>query len=149
MAHPVQLIKNDKKGMSTKRVIKNQRGFVLLLTTFIIALGAALIIGFLQVSTTDLQIVRNDQYATRALYIAEAGIEDALYELTLDSNWNAGFTNKAFAGETYTVTLTGAAPNPRVIDSVSTVGSSFQKHLQVQVSMSGSNPAVIDYWKEL
>lgn len=130
-------------------IFKSRRGAVLLMTVFIIALGAALIIGFLQISTTDLQIARNTQYSTRALYIAEAGIEDALYELVLNKLWNAGFTNKAFAGDTYTVTIVNNHPNPSVIDSTSTAGGSFQRHLQVQVTISGSNPPVINYWKEI
>ncbi|MBU0501881.1 MAG: hypothetical protein KJ811_01380, partial [Candidatus Margulisbacteria bacterium] len=63
------------------RQTKNRRGAALLLTVFLIAIGAILIIGFLELSLADLQIVRNHQYSTRALYIAEAGIEDAIYEL--------------------------------------------------------------------
>lgn len=136
MAHPV-------------RRIKNRRGAILLMTVFIIALGAILIIGFLQLSLADLQIVRNHHYSLRALYIAEAGVEDAMYELTQDKNWNDGFTNKAFAGETYTVTITAIDSKTKVIDSAGTVDGSFQRHLEVQVSISGSDPPVIDYWKEL
>lgn len=127
----------------------NQRGSVLLMTLFLISLGSAFVIGFLQVSTTDLQIVRNHQYSLRALYIADTGVEDAIYNLILDSHWNAGFTNKAFAGETYTVTITNNYPNPIIIDSVGTAGGSFQKHLRVQVTISGSKPPTINYWKEI
>lgn len=129
--------------------IKNRRGAILLMTVFIIALGAALIIGFLQVSTTDLQIVRNTQYSTRALYIADAGIEDALYELDQSSLWNAGFSNKSFAGDSYTVTIVNNHPSPSIIDSISTVAGSFQRHIQVQTTIQGSNPPSIDYWKEI
>jgi len=104
MGHPAQL--------TTKK-----RGAVLLMAVFIIAIGAVLIIGFLELSLADLEIVRNHHYSTRALYIADAGIEDALYELGQSSSWNAGFTNKAFAGETYTVVVYNHHPNSTTVES--------------------------------
>jgi hypothetical protein len=119
------------------------------MTAFIIALGAVLITAFLQISTTDLQIARNTRYSIRALYIADAGVEDALYELTLNKNWSAGFSNKAFAGDSYTVTVTDAFPNPIVFNSVGTVTGGFQRRIEVQCTISGSDPPVIGYWKEL
>jgi len=128
---------------------RGSRGAILLMTVFIIALGTILVIGFLQLSLADLQIVRNHQYSVRALYIADAGIEDALYELGQDKNWDVGFTDKAFAGETYTVTITNNQPNPSSMECVSTVDGSFQRRIEVQSVVSGSNPPTMDYWKEI
>ena len=42
--------------------------------------------------------------------IAEAGFEDAMLQLRLNSSWRAGFTNKAFSGGSYTVTLSSGTP---------------------------------------
>ncbi|MFH1362005.1 MAG: hypothetical protein ABIH69_05065 [bacterium] len=131
------------------RQTKNRRGAALLLTVFLIAIGAILIIGFLELSLADLQIVRNHQYSTRALYIAEAGIEDAIYELAQNANWNAGFAAKAYAGETYTVVVTEIDAKINVLNSTSTVDGVFQRQIEVQVATSGSSPPVIDYWKEI
>lgn len=50
--------------------------------------------------------------------IAEAGFEDAMLQLRLNPNWRTGFTNKAFAGGSYTVILTTGTPS--VITSVGT-----------------------------
>ncbi len=41
---------------------------------------------------------------------AEAGLEDALYNLRMNNNWRAGFNAKPFAEGYYTVTLTGGDP---------------------------------------
>lgn len=152
MAHLVRLIENQKTKKRKNRKT-NRKGAVLVMTVFIIAFCAILITAYLQISTTDLQIVRNQQYSTRALYIAEAGVEDAIYELRQDNTWAAGFTAKAFAGDTYTVTVANNDPTV-VIDSTSTVDGSFQRHIQVQLTISGPPqaipyPIVANYWKEL
>lgn len=52
----------------------------------------------------------------QAQAIAEAGMDDALHSLLLDNSWRAGFSNKAFAGGKYTVTLsTDTSVPPRIV----------------------------------
>jgi hypothetical protein len=46
----------------------------------------------------------------QARAIAEAGMEDALLQLRLNPNWNAGLSNKPFAGGSYSVTLSTHTP---------------------------------------
>ncbi len=142
MVHPAMPITNLPRA-------KGKKGAMLLITVFIIALGTILIIGFLQLSLADLQIVRNNQYSIRALYIADAGIQDALYELGQDKNWNAGFTDKAFAGEIYTVAVAEISSKIKILTSESTVDGSFQRQIEIQTTVQGSDPPTIDYWKEL
>jgi hypothetical protein len=159
MARPVQQIekRNLAETFSSRATsrdkVSGRRGAVLLLTVFAIAFVAVLITAFLQVSTTDLQIVRNHQYSTRALYVAEAGIEDAIYELRQDNTWDSGFTDKAFGGDAYTVAVSNNYPIV-VIDSTSTVDGGFQRQIQVQVTISGPPsptpyPVAVNYWKEI
>jgi len=131
------------------RTTKDKRGAILLMTVFIIALGTILIIGFLELSISDLKIVRNHQYSTRALHIADAGIEDALYELGQNSNWDTGFTDKAFAGETYTVVVYNHYPNSTTVESTATVDGTYQKSIQAGSTVQGGNPPTMDYWKEI
>ncbi|MBT3261810.1 hypothetical protein HOC37_03390 [bacterium] len=147
MAHLVSRIKNNLK---TKN---NQKGVVLVLTVFAIAFSFILILGVLEISTIDLQIVRNYQKSVRALYIAEAGVEDAIYELRQNHLWNTGFTNKLFANETYTVTITNNYPNV-IINTTSTITGNFQKQMQVQISISGPPytppyPVRVVAWQEI
>jgi len=74
------------------------KGSVLLITIFVIALLAAVVMGMLQLSTEEIKLVHNQISAAQALAVAEAGLNDAFSELRVDSSWNSGFTDKAFNG---------------------------------------------------
>ena len=126
---------------------------MLLMTVFAIAFAVALVVGFLQASLTDLKIARNTQYSKRALYIADAGIEDAVSELRWLRFWSDGFADKPFAGDSYTVTVANTYPTA-VIDSIGTVSGGFQKHARAGVTILGPPyhkpyPVIVDYWNEL
>ena len=75
--------------------IKNN-GSAFLLVVFVVALLAAVVIGMLQINTEEIQIVRNQISAAKALCIAEAGLNDAFAQIRLDSGWTSGFLNKTF-----------------------------------------------------
>ena len=79
--------------MKTK--IKNN-GSVFLMTVFVIALLAALTMGMLQMNTEEVQVMRNQIYASQALAVAEAGLNDAFAEIRMDDEWKKGFKNKPF-----------------------------------------------------
>ena len=126
------------------------------MTVFAIALMSTLVIGALHLTTTDLQIARNHQYDEEALYIAEAGIEDAIQELRSDISWDIGFSNKEYpsgSGNTYTVAVQNDYPTV-VLTSTSTVRTSYSRQIEVQVYITGPPaaspyPVRLDYWKEL
>lgn len=82
---------------------RHNHGVVLLMVVFIVALVSAVVIGMLQLNTEDVQIMRNHIHAAEALAIAEAGLDDALSQLRMDSDWNVGFDGKPFTGGVYTV----------------------------------------------
>jgi len=88
-----------------KKNTNNQKGVALLLAIFLISFVFILLTGLLQVTTSDLQIAYNIQYRTRALFLAEAGIQDAIYQLANDNTWVSGFNNKSFANDTYSVVV--------------------------------------------
>ena len=81
------------------------RGSVLLIVVFVVALLSATVMGMLEINTEEIQVMQNEVYAAEALATAEAGIEDALQYLRLDSSWDDGFSSKAFNGGSYTVTV--------------------------------------------
>jgi hypothetical protein len=83
------------------------RGVALLLTVFIVALLAAVVMGLLQVTTLDIQMMNNHAQAAESMAIAQAGLNDAFAEIRLDSTWNDGYTDKAFAGGSYSVVVVG------------------------------------------
>lgn len=85
---------------------------------YLMALFVVLVLGLAAVSLwglyqSELMISDNLQKELTVLYVARAGVEDALYQLQVDGNWAAGFVNKEFpaaSGNFYDVTVTGARP---------------------------------------
>lgn len=118
------------------------RGSALILAIFIIALLAAVAMGMLQINTEEIQVMRNQICAAEALATAEAGLNDAFSEIRANSGWNAGFTNKAFNGGSYTVTVAGVSPN-LTITSMGTSSQNFVARVEADMTVSGTSPYII------
>ncbi len=113
-----------------------QNGSVFLITVFAIALLATITMGILQMTTEEIQVMRNQMYATEALATTEAGLNDALARIR-NTGSIAGFT-EAFNGGTYTVIVEGAPPEPNVIcDANSSHGFSATVKAELTVASSG------------
>ncbi len=74
----------------------------------LVALLAATVMGHLQVNAEEIQLMQNHLHSIEAMVVAEAGINDALAQLRVDSTWNTGFADKPFSNGTYTVTIKDA-----------------------------------------
>lgn len=118
------------------------KGTALILAVFIVALLAAVIMGMLQISTEEIQIMRNQIYTADAQAITEAGLNDAFYEIRADINWNAGFTDKAFNGGSYTVIVGGSIPNI-TITSTGTSSQGFVGRVDAELTVGTSSPHII------
>jgi len=114
------------------------KGSVLLLAIFVIAMLGALVTGMLQLSTEEIQIVRNQICAAEALATAEAGLNDAFSQLRTDSTWNAGYVDKAFNGGSYTVDV-----NNLTITSTGTSSDGFVGRVQADITMTSTSPYII------
>jgi hypothetical protein len=117
-------------------------GSVLLITIFAVALLSAITIGILQVNTEEIQLMRNQIFAAEALAISDSGLNDAFSVLRLDSSWNSGFTDKAFNGGSYTVTVSGSLPN-LTIESTGTSAQGFVARVEADITVGCSSPYVI------
>ena len=117
-------------------------GSVMIITLFVIALLAVLVTGMLQANTEEIQLMRNHIYAGQAMAVAEAGLNDALSEIRADSAWTDGFTDKAFAGGSYTVGVTGSLPN-LVITSTGTNAQSYSARIEANVTVGSISPYII------
>jgi len=120
------------------KVSTDKNGSVLLITGFVIAFLSALAMGMLQMNTEEIQIVQNQIFATEALAIAEAGLNDALSELRVDPNWNTGFTDKAFNAGSYTVNVNGST-----ITSTGTSSQGFVARVEAYITVGNNNPYAI------
>jgi len=80
----------------------------------------------LDAHTTHIRATHNHIEGTSALYVAEAGVQDALAELLADPTWRDGFTDKTFVSgiaHSYTVTLEDiGGGNIRVTSTGQTAG---------------------------
>ena len=114
-------------------------GVVLITVVFVAALLAAIVMGMLQINTEEIQVMRNHIRAAEALAVAEAGLNDALAHLRADAGWDVGFTNKAFAGGAYTVTVRDGH-----VKSIGTSSHGYIARVEADVTVSsGSGPHVV------
>ena len=118
-----------------------EAGSVFLMTVFVIALLAVLTMGILQMSTEEIQLMQNQLYATQAIEVAEAGLNDAFAQIRAASSWTTGYTNKSFPGYgTYTVIVTGTTLPNRTITSDATTSQGYRARVVAEVTIGGSDP---------
>ena len=124
-----------------------------MLTLFAVLIMATLIIAFLNITAIDLNLVKNHMCSSKAYYIAEAGIADAINQIRLngplaDTQWEETFPPNT--SDTYNVSV---SQNSTVITSIGLASASnFSRALEVKVSVSGSSSPYnvsISQWKEV
>ncbi|MHC4104987.1 MAG: hypothetical protein ACYSR9_08610 [Planctomycetota bacterium] len=132
---------------------QGREGFVLVLTLFTVLILATLVIGFINISAIDLNLVKNHMCSSKAYYIAEAGIADAINLMRLngslaDTQWQETFPSST--SSTYNVSV---SQNSTVITSTGlAAASNFSRTLEVQVNITGNlSPykVSINQWKEV
>lgn len=132
---------------------KRREGFVLVLTIFAVLILSALIVAFTNTTTIDLSLSRNHMHSSKAYYITEAGIADAINQIRLngplaDTQWQETFPPNT--SDTYNVSVSQSST---VITSTGIASASnFSRALEVKVSISGSSSpykVLISQWKEV
>ena len=136
---------------------KNKKGSVLLISVFVSALFGAMLIGMMQLNTEEAMLAANYIELTKALAIAQAGLDDAYYEIRQNRTWTTGFTDKAFGGGSYSVTVTvidagpstGAGesidfpPTPRTLGLVATgvTQAGYKARIDADITVDNSSTA--------
>lgn len=128
-----------KKSRSDRYADRTRDGSILVLVLFILALSAALITGMLQLTTEEILQMRNQMGLVRALTVSEAGLDDAFAEIRQDVNWNSGFTNKSFYGDSYSVTVTGTPPSLTVV-STGLTGEGYTARVEARIRAQVAPP---------
>lgn len=96
----------------------NNRGVALLVVlALIIALSAIALISVNR-SDTGIDLSYNQMHSEQAFYIAEAGYEHALQELTVDYDWRAGFDITKHGTGAYLVFVTDSIATPALAETV-------------------------------
>jgi len=115
--------------------IRRQSGSVLLIVVVLVALLAATVVGHLQVNAEEIQLMQNHVHGAEAMALAEAGLNDALAQLRVDSRWTAGFSDKPFGNGTYTVTV-----EDKTILSAATTSDGFSARVEAEVAVAPDGP---------
>lgn len=155
MELPAQQIEKIKKMNRNNNIHtkKREKGFVFVMTVVTTLILATLIIAFLNITAIDLNLVKNHMCSSKAYYIAEAGVADAINQIRLngpleDTQWEDTFPSNT--SDTYNVSV---SQNSTVITSTGlALASNFSRALEVKVSVSGSSSPYkvsINQWKEV
>ncbi|MFH1798121.1 MAG: hypothetical protein ABH844_02080 [Candidatus Omnitrophota bacterium] len=130
--------------------ITNNKGAILLIAAFIITLAAILVVGFLEVAVTDIEIARNQKSDIITTYIADAGVGAAIYNLRNSGDGNISrteFPDTAENNTYYTTVQMSKNGNIYTIQSTGEFGN-FQRVLEAKIKITGS-VATLQYWKEV
>ena len=138
---------------SRKKLEKETKGFVLVLTLFTVLILATLIVAFLNITAIDLNLVKNHTCSLQAYYIAEAGIADAINQMRLsgpleDTQWEQFFPVATSNKYNVSVSQNSTLINCTGLASI----ANFSRALEVQVKVTGSSPPYrvsIKRWKEV
>lgn len=122
--------------------IQRQKGVVMLIAIFVIALMTTLVVGIAQMNTEQIQIIQNQISATEALYIAEAGLNDALSEIRNNNVWSNGFSNKSYYGGQYDVGVVENTPY-FTITSTGTSANGFVAEVEADITTGDTAPYII------
>jgi Tfp pilus assembly protein PilX len=130
------------KNLIQRNKLNNERGVALILAMMVMVALSLLTINSFELLTSSIRISRNHKDDIQALYVAEAGIEDAIIQLRGNRNWTAGFVEKDFDGNKYTVVVTvveTVGTDNLVITLLSTgKAGNFQRTLEAQVKIIGT-----------
>lgn len=131
--------------------MQNKKGIALILALFTLLFVSLLVVAFLDMATIDQQITTNQIRDLQASFIADAGVETAIYELKAQeeegdySGTGGDVEFPSGSGNTYNVSVSDST-----ITSIGTIGD-FSHTIEVDFSLTGgSSPytVMIDTWKE-
>jgi hypothetical protein len=94
------LILQFQPDCGTRMSIKNQRGIALMTVIVFLSVMSLTWLSFSFISTYESDVLQKQVASERASYVAEAGIQQALYFLSQDWNWQNWVDNKGGNGGT-------------------------------------------------
>ena len=128
--------------------MEKKEGIALILAMFTMLFVSVLVVALLDMVTIDQKISTNQIRSLQATYIADAGVEEAIYQLRQDDDWSGTGGDVEFpsgSGNSLNVSVSDTA-----ITSTGTIGD-FTKVLNVDFLLSGSSSpyqVLIDKWEE-
>jgi len=75
-------MKENKKNNKIKNLLTNQKGMALLTTLIFVFILVTFAVALLTMTSNDTKLSTLQRDSTKAFYLAESGIEQALYNIT-------------------------------------------------------------------
>lgn len=101
----------------------SRRGAALLFSMFIIAFMTLMVINVTDCTTLELSALRNSMDYERALFLANAGVQEVAAQIEADSTWTGTITNGSYpADDTYEAIATSGANYTVAVTSVGVAG---------------------------
>lgn len=120
-----------------------KKGQVLVAVVMVVMILSILGLSFLNMSGLESLLSRRQNFYLKALNIAEAGLERAMWKLTKEPNWRSGWNNVIFGDGYYNVSLANQSDGTILITSTGYYRNiSKTVKAKVNVSSSGSSPSI-------
>lgn len=100
------------------RFIRCEKGSAILIAMALIAMLTAVAIMSVNRSNTDMEMSYNQLHEEMAFYLAEAGMERAVFEINQDNAWRTGYNKLALEGGYYTVHIIDSTADSTLVDTV-------------------------------
>ena len=128
--------------------MEKKEGIALILAIFTMLFVTVLVVALLDMVTIEQKISTNHIRTLQATYIADSGVEEAIYQLRQDDDWSGTGGDVEFpsgSGNSFNVSVSDTT-----ITSTGTVGD-FTKALNIDFILSGSSSpyqVLIDKWEK-
>lgn len=117
----------------------NRKGFVLWIVSGFVLVLVIMVIGFIVLVNNEIVKAGQQGDSLRAFFLAEGGIEKAIYELSKDNTY-AGETDISFGQGIYDVTVTSLAGTQKQIDATGYVPDKTSPRAQRRIRVIVEKP---------
>ncbi|MFQ6002510.1 MAG: PilX N-terminal domain-containing pilus assembly protein, partial [Candidatus Zixiibacteriota bacterium] len=120
------------------KIFQNQKGTALLIALMMMLMLSLISIASVMTSVTDMDISQNAKQGTRAFYLAEAGIERSIAQLSDSISWRDGYTNEPLDGGTYNVLIQDSSSVPSLGQNllITSTGDIYGARSTVEVTLA-------------
>lgn len=118
----------------------------LVMSVFVIAMLSTLVMGILQMNSSEIQLMQSRVYASQAIAVAQAGLNAAMAQIRNDPNWIAGFQDEQvdsevkFRGGSYDVVVNG---NTLSVTAIVDSWQGYTSTIEAQITVSTESPYII------
>lgn len=116
------------------------------MSVFVIAMLSTLVMGILQMNSSEIQLMQSRVYASQAIAVAQAGLNAAMAQIRNDPNWIAGFQDEQvdsevkFRGGSYDVVVNG---NTLSVTAIVDSWQGYTSTIEAQITVSTESPYII------